>query len=415
MGRCTGGKRGFLWRKVVSLCLVSGVCILPLKATDSIAVQQHPAVRASVLSYEAALARIPQAGAWQDPTVEIGVYPQFGRLPEVRLMQMLPLFGLRQAERTEAEHMASVAASRYQETAGGVILSLRRQWELLLRLNQEKSIRESDRRLLSTLQARARAALVTGEKLTDVLRLHLEIEEADSYLANLSDRMETEIRRYNLFLARPPETAVVLPDSLGLQALPMEESEAILHLRLHHPVLSMQSGEAAALEARREQERRKGYPMVGLGLEYRLAAMPASGARMNPEAMLMPMLSLSLPLYRSKYKAAARESRLLKEEALQRRQASENELIAELSRLYGDYRQSLRQSELLRVQAEILGATFDLLLEKLSTGSASLDELVGLRRLLLDNRLQSIEAVAEANLALVQIRKLTEPPLQVSH
>ncbi|MDR3129719.1 MAG: TolC family protein [Tannerellaceae bacterium] len=199
----------------------------------------------------------------------------------------------------------------------------------------------------------------------------------------------------------------------------MDEDEALRQLRFHNPTLAMQTHEASALEARRVMERRKSYPMIGLGLQYTFmapATMSASTAKMNPKGMVMPMFSLTLPVHRGKYRAAERENNLLKNEAIHQRQTIEHELAAELILLYANYRRSLRQAEQFRQQQQTLETTFNLLLHNLSTGTATLDDLLNLRRLLLNNRLQFTDTVAEANLSIAQIRKLTDnPQLQVVH
>jgi Cu(I)/Ag(I) efflux system membrane protein CusA/SilA len=414
-------------RKVICFCIVSGWCILPSSAiwNPSVeeeiaqAIHRHPSVQAANLSYKAALERIPQAEAWQNPTLEIGLYPQLFTFPEIRLMQMLPQFSVRQAARTEAKYMANVNESRFYETMTSVTLTLRTQWELLLKLRQEEVIRQTDRLLLTSLQALASKGLSSGNNLPAVLRLQLETDEADTYLTDLADRIQTEIRRFNHFLDRAPETPVDLPDTILLHPLPMDEDEALRQLRFHNPTLAMQTHEASALEARRVMERRKSYPMIGLGLQYTFmapATMSASTAKMNPKGMVMPMFSLTLPVHRGKYRAAERENNLLKNEAIHQRQTIEHELAAELILLYANYRRSLRQAEQFRQQQQTLETTFNLLLHNLSTGTATLDDLLNLRRLLLNNRLQFTDTVAEANLSIAQIRKLTDnPQLQVVH
>ena len=54
------------------------------------------------------------------------------------------------------------------------------------------------------------------------------------------------------------------------------------------------------------------YPMIGIGLQYSLINKmdhPIGMADMNGKDMVMPMVKISLPLFRRKYNAQQRESR----------------------------------------------------------------------------------------------------------
>src|SRR5690606_9216776 len=72
--------------------------------------------------------------------------------------------------------------------------------------------------------------------------------------------------------------------------------------------------EGLAYKAKAEMDRKMGYPMLGLGLQYMVVGknndpMFAMGD-MNGKDMIMPMLSLSLPIFRKKYDARQKEYQL---------------------------------------------------------------------------------------------------------
>ncbi|MDR1102392.1 MAG: TolC family protein, partial [Tannerella sp.] len=120
----------------IILCLVAVRCSLSVAVAQSdslnryleTAARNNPGVRADFTAYQAALQRIPQAGAPEDPQLDLGVFLQPMELVEgrqvadIKLMQMFPWFGTRKAARTEAQHMAQMAFEQFRETRDRLFL-----------------------------------------------------------------------------------------------------------------------------------------------------------------------------------------------------------------------------------------------------------------------------------------------------
>ncbi len=71
--------------------------------------------------------------------------------------------------------------------------------------------------------------------------------------------------------------------------------------------------EKQSIEARKKMVSRMSYPMVGLGLNYSfISKNEMSASAMNGKDMIMPMVTVTLPLYRKKYNAMVKEADLLK-------------------------------------------------------------------------------------------------------
>ncbi|MDR2765745.1 MAG: TolC family protein, partial [Tannerella sp.] len=108
--------------------IISWVCLTASAQTDSLpsylrmAAENNPGVKAGFLTYQAALQKIPQAGAWQDPQLDMGFFLQPMEITDgkqvanIQWMQMFPWFGTRKAARTEAQHMAQMAFEQFRET-----------------------------------------------------------------------------------------------------------------------------------------------------------------------------------------------------------------------------------------------------------------------------------------------------------
>jgi outer membrane protein TolC len=151
-----------------------------------------------------------------------------------------------------------------------------------------------------------------------------------------------------------------------------------------------------------------GYPMVGVGLKYSvLAKNPASTSMMNGQDMLMPMLSVSLPIYRKKYKAVQQETEW-------RRTATEQNVEALTNQLQTDYHDALlnlrdaqRRQQLYEGQRPLSEKAYQLQLKRFAASSGTLAELVSLSRQLLDFSLKSLDAKVDKLNAQAKLRQLT--------
>ncbi|MDR1676347.1 MAG: TolC family protein, partial [Tannerella sp.] len=137
--------------KTMILFIVALRCSLSASVaqTDSLdhylemAARNNPGVRADFAAYQAALQRVPQAGALENPQLELGFFLQPMELVEgrqvadIRLMQMFPWFGTRKAARTEAQHMAKMAYEQFRETRDALFLDVYTRWFTLCRLRQQ--------------------------------------------------------------------------------------------------------------------------------------------------------------------------------------------------------------------------------------------------------------------------------------
>ncbi|MDR0714730.1 MAG: TolC family protein [Bacteroidales bacterium] len=439
----------------------------------------HPAVRAAFYAYEAALQRIPQAGALNDPQLETGFFFQpmnivDGRqIADFRLMQMFPWFGGRKAARTEAEHMAKMAFEQFRETRDNLCLEIYTRWYALCRLQQQLSYIRNNREWLQQMEMlalrkyQASAALQTlasgeGKRvkasedanstgngmggmnmyqssgnsasgnlpendgtmtamnmgssttgMAGVLLIRIEAEELDNNIENLEAEILAEKARFNVLLNRPAESAVIIPDTLRQTVLADNTDGWIQTVVQQNPMLKMLEEERLSYEAKTEMNRKMGYPMFGIGLEYMLIGKTKeqTGATsmmnsMNGKDMIMPMVSISIPLYRNKYRAAQRESLLLRKATDEKYTDILNQLQAELYRYKQQTDNATRNITLYRKQVSLTYAACELLLREFSSGKASLSDIVQMQRRLLDYRLKETDAVADYNIAAANIRNL---------
>lgn len=389
------------------------------------------------------------------------------QVAEIQLMQMFPWFGTLKNARDEMSLMAQADYESFRDAKLQVFYDLQQTWYELYKVRQ--SIRSSEKNLsiLQTLErlsfvrfkaasspsgnipssgsampsgvsqgaptgggmqgmggssgssapkapavpssSMAGSAMPTSGSsgLADVYRIQMEIAELENNISLLNSQQNTITARFNSYLNRPVQLPVALPDTLLPDSLniPLEAvSDSMLS---NNPMLTMLNLEKQSLEARKEMVKRMGYPMVGLGINYSLInKAPMSTSEMNGNDMVMPMVTVTLPIYRKKYKAMQEEAELMKTATSQGIEAAANALETEYYEALQNYQDARRRMTLYTHQNQLANQSLNIMMKSFSSSGAGLTDLLGIRRQTLDYELRKVEAVADFNTAVAKLNRL---------
>lgn len=440
------------------------------------AVQNNPGLKADFLAYQAALQKVPQAGAIPDLQLDMGFFLKpmdiidGSRVADFTLMQMFPWFGTRKSAQTEANHMANMAFEKFRETRDNLYLSVYSQWFILCSL-QQKLINNKEHKQyleqLETLSVRKFASptgttsgysvsiptpqpgstattssgrggmkgmSATGNQplsgsntmssmgssqgnmgsgisgLSDVLRIQLETAELENNIERLLSEIKSEKARFNTLLNRPAESEVEVPDTFEQIPFILDIPSAMERIATQNPMLGMLNEEALAYKAKQEMDRKMSYPMLGVGLQYSLlkkrTAMEIPVTSMNGMDMLMPMLSVSIPIYRNKYKAQQKEGQLRWQSSQEKYANTINALEAELFQTKHLLDDASRQIRLLEKQTKLANTAYNLMVQEFVTGKSDLTNVIQVQRQLLDYQLRKAEAIASFNTMVANAQRL---------
>ncbi len=390
---------------------------------------------------------------------------------DLRLMQMFPWFGVLRSAKDEMSLMAKARYESFMDAGLQVSYDVQRIWYELYRIRKNISVSEQNLELLRSLEnlavvkfqsasgsmpgsptsnptemmqssANPPMAGVSGMSsmvqnqppqspvtsmqsasamqqasmgsdpgisgLTDIYQIRIESAELAAKIEGLRDLDRATAAKFNSYLNRSPESSVFTPgsldpDTLFLPVLPV--SDTILK---SSPMLGMLDYEIQSVEARRKMIRGMGYPMVGLGINYSIigsSSMSVSG--MNGKDMVMPMLSVTLPVYRKKYKAMAAEADLLKSAAINDYASAANTLQAEVYMALQQYNDAKRRIRLYKYQAGLASKSLGITIKSYSASAASLSELLRIRQQTYDYELKVSEALADLNTSVALLKRLT--------
>ncbi len=393
-----------------------------------VAARNNPGLNAKFLTYKASLERVSQAGAWPDPELDIGFFLEpmeimGGRqVADFTLMQMFPWFGTKKAAETEATHMARMAYEQFRESKDNLFIEVYSQWYSLASLKQQLKNNRDNLKLLGQLEELARQRMsITSSTSTqagasgfsNVLRVQLEAAEIENNIESIISKIASEKTKFNALLNRPTDYEVVVPDSIVKVSFLFNESKTINEIENHNPILGMIVEEEQAHRAKSEMDKKMSYPMIGIGLQYMLIGKssaqsinPVLHDGMNGMDMIMPMVSISLPIFRNKYKAQQRESRYMWESAQKNYDNTLNNLHSDLYRLKHELDNAERHIALYQKQKNIALSAYQLILQEFVTAKSDLTNVIEVQRQLLDYRIKEAEAIAEYNTKVAEIKSL---------
>ena len=388
---------------------------------------------------------------------------------DLKLMQMFPWFGTLKAAKDEMSLMAKTKFESFREAKLQVFFDVRQSWYELQKIQNENRYSEKNLEILKTIErltlVRYKAASTGGSSsslkgssmstapsqnitgaqpgmqgmggttgvqpgsvsnqltqsmpsnsmssssgvtsLADLYRIRIEIGDLENNIALLRNQMTTVTARFNLFLNRSPLLPVQLPDSLVPDSLGISLSSVTDSILAHNPMLGMLSYERQSLDARKKMVTRMGYPMLGLGINYSVInKSDMSTSSMNGKDMIMPMATLTLPIYRNKYNAMKKETDLLTSSNEQNYQATVNSLQTE----YYEASQLLKDGErriiLYENQSFLAERTLDIMLAGFATAETPLTDILRVRQQTLDYEFKKIEAIADYNLGISWLQRL---------
>lgn len=378
-----------------------------------IAAENNPDLKAMYAEFEAALQEAPQVSSLPDPSLTVAA---FGRMVETRLgpqearfsfMQMFPWFGTLEARENAANLAAEAKFQAFLDARNELFYQVSEKYFQLYELEKGIRFQRDNAEILRDYKdlslSRVRAG---GGALSDVLQTELMINETATALEILELQKKPVRVQFNSLLNRERNLAVDLPEQLdagtsGLQEIPASILE-------DHPKLIEMDKMAASAKSQEIAAKKEGYPDIGLGMEYAII-----GKRMdadpdgNGRDAFMPMLSISLPIFRKKYRAAQKEAQFMQESYSQRRVAVENRLEADFEAAVYDLERSRSMLDLYEKQVESSNQVLNLLLSSYRNASADFEEVLRVRQELLKYQLEIAGAEADFFTAIARINYLS--------
>jgi outer membrane protein TolC len=445
------------------------------------ATENNPALQGSFKSYQASLEKVNQV-TLESPQLNIGVFTRPMELlmgnqrGEASVMQMFPWFGMLKTQKDEATLMAEAKYEEFRQQRNLLLYQVKETYFQLQQLQNTIDITASNLEIIKSLEELAiiryqggntsaavssvssavRSASRSGQsaasdgmgmggsssssgssgfsggssemsnmgsgggsgKLTDVLRLQVQIKALESDLQQMEVDKKPLLARFNQLLGKDRNEAVNIDSDISTEKATGWELTFLEEILETNPMLLMLEKEGLAFQKQGEMAKLEGKPMFGLGLNYMLLSsrpemgVPGGMGDMDympagmGNNMVMPMATLTLPIYRKKYKAMESESKLYWEANERQKEDLQRNLETEFESILANIKDSERKVKLLEEQIELTEQTMELSVTSYATEGSSFEEILNIQRELLDFRLNALNTKIDREIAFASLETL---------
>ena len=378
-----------------------------------IAAENNPGLQAMHKEYEAALQKVPQVSTLPDPTFSLGYFispvetrvgPQQAKFS---LTQMFPWFGTLKAQGNVAALMAEAKFQNFIDARNRLYFQVASAYYPLYELKDFVRIEQENISILESYKTIATQKFKNGTgTMVDVLRVDIMLKDAQTNLSILRDKEKPLLTTLNKLLNRSENEPVQISDTLKSVILLdyyRKDSLIAANPKLKALDLKLQASQAAEIVAQKQ-----GLPKLGVGLDYVLVGertdifMPDNG-----KDVLMPMVSVSIPIFRSKYNASVKEARLIQESYTLQKQEVTNTLVSEYEMVWFQVQQQLQLISLYKQQTQTSQQSLNLLFTSYGNSGKEFEEVLRMQQQLLRYKKLNATALVQYHIAVEKINYIT--------
>ncbi len=378
-----------------------------------IAAENNPGLQAKYKAFEAAMQKTSQVGSLPDPTLSFGYFispvetrvgPQKARFS---LTQMFPWFGTLSAQKETVTLLAEAKYQEFLDARNQLFFQVANSYFALNEVHELASIERENIRILQSYKNIANVKFENNQgSLVDVLRVDIMLKDAETTLSILEKKKKPLGVTFNQLLNREPTDSIQVDDEMLTAEFQTEERND--SLLLDNPMLEELELKIKAAEASEASAIKQGLPKLGVGLDYVIIGERTDmSVADNGRDAIMPMVTVSLPIFRAKYKAAQKEAVLMQESyQLQRENL--------LNTLEGNYEMGLfklsQQRELIDLYDQQMSESeqsLNLLFKAYGNSGKDFEEVLRMQQQLLKYQKMKVAAITQYQIALSELDYLT--------
>lgn len=358
----------------------------------------NPEIQAFELRYNIAEEKVNEANWIPNTEVSAGY---FVSEPETRVgaqrarigvKQMLPWFGTITARENYATAMADAEYVDITIAKRKLALSVAQSYYSLYSIRAKQAVLDENIQLLQTYEQLALTSVEVGKaSAVDVLRLQIRQNELQQQKEVLEEEFTAEQTAFNNLLNRESMMTVdVVPEMEIPQEDPFYDNEA---LALNPELLKYDKLYESVAQSELLNQR-ESLPMIGFGVDY-LPVTERSDVNFsdNGKDVLMPMVSVSIPIFNNRYKSISKQNELRQQEIETQREQRLNVLESAFAKAQSQRNQAriaynTQDSNLKQAQdAE------EILVKNYETGTIDFNDVLDIQELQLKFQMNQIESV----------------------
>ena len=334
------------------------------------------------------------------PNTEVGV-GFFISEPETRTgaqqfkisaKQMIPWFGSVTARENYA---SSLADAKYEDVVIAnrkLLLSVSQSYYKLYSIKEKRQKIKDNSKLLKIYESFALISLEVGKaSAVDVLKLQMRQNELEQIWQVLGQQFLTEQTTFNKLLNREKNTPVKVINGL---IIPLKDSFINSSNLKLHPELIKYDKIYQSVDQSELLNKKESSPMLGFGVDYiAVSERPNMNFSDNGKDIIMPMLSVSIPIFNKKYSSKSKQNKLKQQEIMSQKQERLNALETVLE-------SAINNRTIAKIQYNTQGKNINqaksaeqILRKSYQTGIVNFKDVLDIQELQLKFQINQIESV----------------------
>lgn len=359
--------------------------------------ENNPEIQKFETVYKGALEKRNEVDAL--PNTQFG-FGYFASEPETRtgaqrfklsVKQMIPWFG---SITSRQNYVSSLADAKFEDIAISkrkLIASVSQEYYNLFTIREKQAILKKNIALLKTYETMALTSVETGKATAvDVLKLQIRQNDLEQLIKVLEQQFLSKQTKLNTLLNRKKDTRIEVLDSLVMpNSLEAIGTDLSLHPELLKYDKLYKSVEQSEILNQKEQK-----PMIGFGLDYvAVSERPNMSFSDNGKDVVMPMVSLSIPIFNKKYSSKTKQNKLKQEELLFDKQTRQNKLTSMLDVAVNERVAAKISFDTYTKNLERADNAEQIFLKSYESGTINFNDVLDIQELQLKFQMKQIEAL----------------------
>jgi len=276
--------------------------------------KNNPELQAFQYKYESALEKVVEVGSVPNTSFGVGYFIE---TPETRvgaqraklsIAQKLPWFGTLEAKKESATFKAEAQSKMFDFIRRKLFLDVKTLYFELFELKATKAIINENIEIMKTFEELALTALENNRStMVDVLKIRMEKNELYNTLHKVEENTIAKTTAFNLLLNRDENSIVNIIENISIEDATIFNKADITN----NPKVLQLNNLESALEKAELAVKKEALPMIGLALDYVVVDKRDMADLIdNGKDVIMPMVTVSIPLFSKKYSSKQKQLRL---------------------------------------------------------------------------------------------------------
>ena len=358
----------------------------------------NPEIQAFELRYNIAEEKVNEANWIPNTEVSAGY---FVSEPETRVgaqrarigvKQMLPWFGTITARENYATAMADAEYVDITIAKRKLALSVAQSYYRLYSIRAKQAVLDENIQLLETYERLALTSVEVGKaSAVDVLRLQIRQNELHQQKEVLEEEFTAEQTAFNNLLNRDSMMTVIVVPEMEIPQEDLFYNNEALSL---NPELIKYDKHYESVAQSELLNQRESLPMIGFGVDY-LPVTERSDVNFsdNGKDVLMPMVSVSIPIFNNRYKSISKQNELRQQEIETQREQRLNVLESAFAKAQSQRNQARIAYDTQDRNLKQAQDAEEILVKNYETGTIDFNDVLDIQELQLKFQMNQIESV----------------------